>query len=244
MAPHPPLHVFLLLIFIFIFAEGGDEADHCPRTFKCGNLGLLHFPFTTTQRRDCGMLAIQGCDNDGPKAVQLSNGGNKSIQLQVTNIEKPYNVFVVDNDLKRLLQSGSCEALSHNISLPRSSALGYFRINNVTVFSCSLNHTVGSQKHLLNYTCGNSVFYFGPRDQVNSARLFEGCSVFQVPVNNIGFTGDPFTFITADVEIQVRLSDDCLQCSHGGRGEGQCRLDTKGKFYCVKGLLKKLTYTS
>lgn len=239
---HVCLFFFLMLsqIFLSCVAVAENEGEYCPLSFDCGNLGNLGFPFTVPQRDRCGVLAIQGCDDKNPnvtKTLQFSNvtGPNKQqLQLQVKYIKEAYrhpiDVFVTHEGLENDLANGRCEALSYNFTLPPISPLGYLQIaDNVTLYKCKRTLKVSPPKQFLNYTgCSytdqNETIFFGSEDLEDPTSL-GACSRVQLPVNRLAFSGNPFTFITAEFPIQVQVSDDCHKCLFPETGRGQCRLD-------------------
>ncbi|KAI9070551.1 hypothetical protein K1719_047484 [Acacia pycnantha] len=82
-----------LLVFLFFLADHvlalSSASRECPPFFHCGNLGYLTFPYTTPQRKHCGMLPIHGCEDEHPNAAKNVLFGQK--MLQVTRIGGTFN---------------------------------------------------------------------------------------------------------------------------------------------------------
>ncbi|KAK4260789.1 hypothetical protein QN277_003860 [Acacia crassicarpa] len=239
------LPVYLFVVFFFfsllpdhILVLSSDSGGECPPSFHCGTLGNLSFPFTTPQRNHCGIMPIQGCEDEHPNAAKTVFFGKK--HFQVKNIMPFFNltqVFIRDADLQKRLEKDECDALCYNITLPTSSPLGSFDIvPNITMYKCnsSLNYNVSKQ--FLNYTgCAKSnheTIFFRSQDQDHPPHSLEKCSRVHLPVNMMAFSSDPFTFIASDFSVNIKLSDDCFWCS--SINKGICRLNSTGGFYCSK----------
>ncbi|KAL2948094.1 hypothetical protein AAZX31_20G107200 [Glycine max] len=241
-------YVLWFLLFsslpMLLLSEGNANGNHddCPDSFDCGSIGKIHFPFTTVERHNCGVLAIHGCndsDQTSAKHVLLTKGG-KLFQVTQVNSQSlsTTSISIIDQDFRGLLENGSCKALSYNIRVPPSSALGYFDVqNNISIFNCSrhlrkLNHING----FINYTstrCPSSVFYFAPPDSQTLRSFTSSCSMVQLPkrIDSEFFKGDPFGFLTAEITFEFKFSEYCIRCSEDGRG--LCRPDSNGKFHCA-----------
>ncbi|KHN11389.1 Putative serine/threonine-protein kinase [Glycine soja] len=243
-----PAYVLWFLLFsslpLLLLSEGNANGhrDDCPDSFDCGSIGRIHFPFTTVERHNCGVLAIRDCNDSNQtsaKHVQLTKGG-KLFQVTQVNCKWwwPCSISIIDQDFRGLLENGSCKALSYNITVPPSSALGYFYVqNNISIFNCSrhlrtLNHTNG----FINYTstrCPSSVFYFAPPDSQTLRSFTSSCSMVQLPkrIDSEFFKGDPFGFLTAEITFEFMFSDDCIRCHE--EGKGFCEPDSNGKIHCA-----------
>ncbi|RZB43496.1 Rust resistance kinase Lr10 [Glycine soja] len=243
-----PAYVLWFLLFsslpLLLLSEGNANGhrDDCPDSFDCGSIGKIYFPFTTVERHNCGVLAIRGCNDSGQtsaKHVQLTKGG-KLFQVTQVNSQSlsTTSISIIDQDFRGLLENGSCKALSYNITVPPSSAFGYFDVqNNISIFNCSrhlrkLNHTNG----FINYTstrCPSSVFYFAPPDSQTLRSFTSSCSMVQLPkrIDSEFFKGDPFGFLTAEITFEFKFSDDCIRCYE--EGKGFCEPDSNGKIHCA-----------
>ncbi|KAI4357758.1 hypothetical protein L6164_001687 [Bauhinia variegata] len=231
------VHVFHILLFSYLVSlllSNGEGRGKCPSSFNCGDLGTIQFPFTTIERPDCGILALHGCGDDS--GIQLKEGE----LYDVIHIDH-FTIFVRDYSLHKSLQSRSCEIFNSKFTpnLPPTSPLASFDMKyNVTMFRCDKSLHIPLPKLLFNYTnCSSyNIYYFRRKLELPGSykppSSFTGCSTIQLPVKNEDDNNDPFTFLTADVPIEVRLSDECAKCYHHDRG--LCQLDSEGKFLCAK----------
>ncbi|XP_027364787.1 LEAF RUST 10 DISEASE-RESISTANCE LOCUS RECEPTOR-LIKE PROTEIN KINASE-like 1.1 [Abrus precatorius] len=232
--------LFCGLTVLRLPATGSHEA--CPHLFDCGNLGTIGFPFTTIERKECGALAIYGCDDSNQTAekhVRLNNGGKR---FQVTKVEQRwrwwYSISIIDHDFREVLQNASCncKAFSYNITLPPHSSFGSFYIEkNITAFQCNKSKTLKMipSNFFKNKTCSEFDIYFGPSnsDDASLHSLVSTCSTHYFPVGE-GFvlSGNPWPYFTPKFTIQFSPSDYCNRCHHSA---GHCQLDNKSKVYCA-----------
>ncbi|XP_061357746.1 LEAF RUST 10 DISEASE-RESISTANCE LOCUS RECEPTOR-LIKE PROTEIN KINASE-like 1.1 isoform X2 [Gastrolobium bilobum] len=228
-----------LLLLLLVSAHDGK----CPPSFECGYLGQISFPFTITQRQDCGVLAIHGCDlkdPTAPKTIQLSNTTTTTTTRFpiVTSVDSK-TITIADDVLRKNLHSKSCKTFN-NYSLPPTSPLGSFYIKyNITMFRCNHSLTVTIPKFYNYSNCSDyNIYYYIPLNTAKAPGFklpssLAPCSTIQLPVRDQS-TSDPFDFLSPQVLIQVELSDDCQKCHRHQRG--QCQLNNEGKFYCLKGI--------
>ncbi|KAK7280443.1 hypothetical protein RJT34_25507 [Clitoria ternatea] len=217
------------------------EDRKCPPSFDCGIVGEIKFPFTTTQQRHCGLLAIGGCEDPiAPKTIQLSNS-----TLKVLRVE-PRTIAIKDEGQQHYLRNRSCGAFSNNFTqMPHASPLASFYLKyNITLFRCkhSLNFTLPKTFH--NYsTCHEyNIYYWLPNTEVPLGfkwpESLASCSKIHLAVSDDS-TRDPFEFLSDIISIEVQLSGDCEKCLHGS---GQCQLDLQGKLFCAKAEHKSLAW--
>ncbi|KAF7827766.1 LEAF RUST 10 DISEASE-RESISTANCE LOCUS RECEPTOR-LIKE PROTEIN KINASE-like 1.1 [Senna tora] len=230
-------HLTLLLSASY----GNGSHDKRPPSFSCGSLGRIHYPFTKAEEPECGLIAIHGCDNSSSaiKTIQLQKNGRI---LVLNGVVQPQNyITVLDPSLHNELMNYTCLALNNNISsLPHDSPLVSFHIHyKVTMYRCNHSLNVRPPSDFMKHTCpgydlyyDSSSSYLPPNDeQVHSS--FSKCSVLQLPRKDLTDTKDLLSFLTAQMVIEVRLSDECDKCyNHMG---GQCRLDRNNTFLCDKG---------
>ncbi|KAG5077485.1 hypothetical protein JHK82_056180 [Glycine max] len=153
---------------------------------------------------------------------------------------------ILNIEFSKLLENGSCAVFNYNITVPPSSPMGYFDLqNNISTFNCSrhqhkLNHTndfINYTNDFINYTstrCPSSVFYFAPPsyDDQSLRSLISLCSMVKLPVRQDSqFIKNPFGFLNAEITFEFTFSDDCIRCSEDGRS--LCRPDSNGKFHCA-----------
>lgn len=240
------VYVILLIscVMVVLLSAGNANGHHddCPDSFDCGTLGTFSFPFTTVERHNCGVLAIQGCNDPNQTSVKYVQLNNKGKPFQVTHVSshgrRPRSISIIDMEFSKLLENGSCAVFNYNITVPPSSPMGYFDLqNNISTFNCSRHqHKLNHTNDFINYTgCPSSDFYFAPpySDYESLRSLISSCSMVKLPVRQDSqFFKDPFGFLTAEITFEFKFSNECLQCYHGRR-DGNCRLDSKGNFYCA-----------
>lgn len=230
-----PVYTFIMVFLVWVGNANGHK-DDCPFWFDCGNHGKFGYPFTTLQRQDCGIWPIHGCDDHNPNSGQGVTLKIGSWWIKVRKFEMQSiitTVYFIDDHLNHLLQSDSCETFNHNISLPPSSPLGYFTINNnITIFKCNRTRQVKTPRTFLkNTSCDYDIFMGPPHsDDVSHNSLASSCSMVQLPVNGYAVSANPFAFLTADIPLQFHPPDECFQCLGAG---SLCHLDNQRKPHCV-----------
>ncbi|XP_061357750.1 LEAF RUST 10 DISEASE-RESISTANCE LOCUS RECEPTOR-LIKE PROTEIN KINASE-like 1.1 isoform X2 [Gastrolobium bilobum] len=239
------VYEFLFLLFchlIMLLPLAAGYQGECPPSFQCGYVGNISFPFTTTERQDCGLLAIHNCDDHPmkPKEIQLVNQGKwfEVIRVveQVPRSPTVTNFQVRDKYLYQLLQSRNCEAFTYNCTLPPTFHFGAFRIGTkATLFRCNQTLHVRPPTYMYNYTkCHDYDLYYAPEITANDA--LTACAKVQLPIKDVPDSYDPFTFVNADINVEVKLTDECANCHHLQRG--QCQLDNGGRFFCANATAK------
>ncbi|KAK7269800.1 hypothetical protein RIF29_22537 [Crotalaria pallida] len=240
---------FLLLshLMLLLLAAGDGNGNgyqgECPPSFDCGlYLRNISFPFTVPQRPHCGSFVIHNCDDPlNLKFIQLQNNGTMFRVIRfVPNPLTPATttIQIRDQNLYDLHQSKSCEAFSHNYTLPSTFPFGSISIQySHTLFKCNRTlHVNPPPEHVHNYTkCPDYDLYYKssttPHDE--SLSSLTACTKVQLPVKDVADANDPFTFITSNVLTEVHLTDECANCYYHKRG--QCQLDSRQRFVCTFG---------
>ncbi|KHN06681.1 Putative receptor-like protein kinase [Glycine soja] len=234
------LFCFLFCFLVLILSAGyGNGHQNCPHSFTCGNLGTLHYPFTKAELPDCGLLAIRDCDNphQHTKTIQLEKNGNSS-SIVVNGITQQGEISILDEDFHKRLQQNTCGALKNNYSLPSPSSLYSIHIEyNVTLFKCKHSLNMKPPAHYFKYQCHDYDYdiYYDSLPSPNNKEahsLFSSCSVIQISSKDLTDTSNILSFLSAEMTLEVVLSNDCYEC-YNLRG-GQCLLDSNQKFYCEK----------
>ncbi|RHN82334.1 hypothetical protein MtrunA17_Chr1g0208831 [Medicago truncatula] len=147
------VYEFILLLFsvshfmLLLVLAGGVESKYqgeCPGSFSCGYLGNISFPFTTTERQDCGLLPIPDCDGDPMKhkTIKYQNKG-KWFEFVVASVYPPglhsgsntSTCVFRDINLYKMLQNKSCEAFRYSYTLPPTSHFVSFQMEtHITLF--------------------------------------------------------------------------------------------------------------
>ncbi|CAK8574026.1 unnamed protein product [Lathyrus sativus] len=234
-------HLTLLLLLI-LTSKGNGHSDYCPDSFDCGYLGSIGYPFTKVGFPNCGALAIQGCDDPNKtsmKTIQLTKGGT---HFHVTKIDNSWSrgnpITIIDQNFTNLLMKNACEVYNYvNITLPPPSLFGTFYIkDNITAFKCNRTEklvTNPPSNFFKNSSCPKYDFYFG--DSISdgeSNRSFTTCSLFHLPVIDLGFalSGNPYPLLAREITYQFQHSDECKRCYHDTKR--QCRARNNEQIYC------------
>ncbi|KAL5070535.1 hypothetical protein RYX36_021422 [Vicia faba] len=235
----------VLLFSFFIIIQVLLASANCPASINCGHVGQIEFPFTTPQHPNCGMLTIHGCDDPEPQSTKSIQNNNR--WFDVIEI-KPFTITIRDDQLHDLLQQKSCNILNFDSMFTINTPLVSSSLENyVTVFGCSnINNTVDLQQYYSSVSNSTSICttqLFSNSDKTivvvtdsttSNSNHLKGCSKVELPTK-YEVTGDVdpedlFYYLIADIPIKLQVSQDCSSC-HDIDG-GQCRLDTKGQFYC------------
>lgn len=230
-----------LSLFLFHLALLDAVYSNCPKSFHCGHLGTLEFPFSNSSNSGCGLVAIDGCDSGTP-AIKF---GDEDLPYCVNISQKiSTNKFLVtDSRLQFHLNTNSCFSF-RNRPLPQSASLFITVSPNLTMFTC-YNEFSSPQRpdyfqHYQSHNCTLSTVYYRLPDVAkgNSTPLPPECSMIQLPIRP-GIRDSPhplgvFDVLTAQYTLEWNVSEDCYRCHHGG---GKCLSNSKGGFHCKKGLV-------
>ncbi|XP_028768284.1 rust resistance kinase Lr10-like [Neltuma alba] len=235
---------FLLVSHLLLLSVGYGNASHikCLGSFNCGELGSLQLPFTKPELPDCGLMVVHNCDASD-KPIELEKNGSRSfLQLKAVFLQQSL-ITVFDQDLHNRLQSnGSCEAFNHNISIPASSPLISFDIKyNITLFKCNHQLNVSTPSGFIKHPCANfDIYHYRllSDPQPRNKSHFSSCSNLVLPKKDLPDTTDLQSFLSAQMTLELRISDACDQCHSSG---GQCQLDRNNNFYCARGVLAAVT---
>ncbi|CAN4124861.1 unnamed protein product [Withania somnifera] len=232
----------LFLLLILVQAKGRTDST-CPKSFSCGNLTDLSFPFSLSTQPDCGILHMSGCDAKSFPRIQLLPGGDWYYDaLHPFN----YTVGIADPKLLAKLRRYSCQAFNKNISLPDSPSISFkiLPLNFANFFKCNStssstpNITQKKNDHFASYKkytlCkGFSIYYKLPQDDdkdVHAGNLPADCSLVRLPINETLYNGGLFTFLSPVFLVEWKLSEECNLCHYSG---GQCQTDISNKFRCA-----------
>nr|XP_016448523.1 PREDICTED: LEAF RUST 10 DISEASE-RESISTANCE LOCUS RECEPTOR-LIKE PROTEIN KINASE-like 1.1 [Nicotiana tabacum] len=198
-----------------ISTANGLTNSTCRKSFSCGNLTDLSFPFSLSTQSDCGIMSISGCDAKPFPRIQLLPGGDWYYALQ-----KPFNytVLLADAKLNTMLTQHKCQAFNNKFSLPDSPSISFTTLSLHNFFKCSSN--------------SNNTPYITQKMSAhfNDYELF---SLIKLPIDPRSYDGDLFNLLVPYFLVEWKLSDDCYHCHYGGDG-GQCHADKTNKFYCHK----------
>ncbi|XP_015162711.1 uncharacterized protein [Solanum tuberosum] len=233
--------ICFFLISYLVQAKGRNDST-CPKSFSCGNLTDLSFPFSLSTQSDCGVMFLSGCDAKPYPRIQLLPGGDSYYALG-----NPFNytVFLGDPKLHAKLRQHKCQAFNKNFSLPNSSSISFeiLPVNILNFIKCNStnsstpNITQKMKDHFAGYRMYNgckgfSIYYKlpgGDGEDVRAGNLPANCSLIRLPVLLLSDDGGLFNMLSAAFAVEWKLSADCYKCHYGG---GQCQTDITNKFHC------------
>ncbi|MCE5167662.1 hypothetical protein HAX54_015504, partial [Datura stramonium] len=151
-------------------AKGRNDST-CPKSFSCGNLTDLRFPFSLSTRPDCGITFLSGCDVKPFPRIQLLPEGDWYYAL----LKHDFSIWIGDPNVETMLRQHKCQAFNKNFSLPNSPSISFRMININNFFKCSstsdkaLNITQKKNDHFAGYNVFNgcedfSIYYKLSRD--------------------------------------------------------------------------------
>ncbi|KAK4715439.1 hypothetical protein R3W88_013777 [Solanum pinnatisectum] len=222
-------------------AKGRNDST-CPKSFTCGNLTDLSFPFSLSTQPDCGIMFLSGCDAKPYPRIQLLPGGDSYYALV-----NPFNYTfgLGDPKLHAKLRQHKCQAFNKKFSLPDSPSISFkiITVNFLNFFKC--NSTSSStpsitQKmkdyfygyRMYNGCKGFSIYYklpTGDREDVRAGNIPANSSLIRLPIRLLSDDGGLFNMLSAAFTVEWKPSEDCYKCHYGG---GQCQTDITNKFHC------------
>ncbi|XP_060214794.1 rust resistance kinase Lr10-like [Lycium barbarum] len=228
--------ICFLLISYLVQAKGSSNST-CPKSFSCGNLTDLSFPFSLSTQPDCGILPISGCDAKPYPRIQLLPGGDLYYALG-----NPFNYTVElrDPKLHAELRQHNCQAFNKNISLPDSPSISFklmppfgdfFKCNST---SSSTPNNTQKNYHFAGYKvyngCKGFSINYKPAGSDDKGNLPASCSLIKLPIDSISDDGDVFKTLSALLLVEWKLSEECYQCHYSGC---QCKTDEANIFRCT-----------
>ena len=101
----------------------------------------------------------------------------------------------------------------------------------LTLFKCNRALNIPAPTGFNRTNCSNYDIYYSP-PHYNLTLAPPKCPIIQLPWNEQYKSNDLFRLLSAEILLEVRVTEDCRQCFIEG---GQCKTDNKGKYYCTKG---------
>ncbi|KAM3328470.1 LEAF RUST 10 DISEASE-RESISTANCE LOCUS RECEPTOR-LIKE PROTEIN KINASE-like 1.1 [Capsicum galapagoense] len=237
---YPFVWFLLSLLLILVQAKGRNDSI-CPKSFSCGNLTDLSFPFCLNTQPDCGIMPMSGCDTKNYPAIQLLPGGDEYCAFA-----KPYNytIGIVDPKLVDMLKIDKCQIFDQSFSLPDSPSISFKILNIQNFFKCNITtsntpNITQKNNRFADYKMyddckGFSIYYkhqlyvdehILPRD------LPANCSLIRLPYYPGVYEDNLVNMLGPEFLVEWKLSDDCNKCLYDG---GQCQTDRTKKFHCYK----------
>ncbi|KAK4715452.1 hypothetical protein R3W88_013790 [Solanum pinnatisectum] len=219
----------------------GRNDSTCPKSFSCGNLTDLSFPFSLSTQPDCGIMFLSRCDAKPYPRIQLLPRGDSYYALG-----KPFNYTVElgDPKLHAKLRQHKCQAFNEKFSLPDSPSISFEILNIYNFFKCNItssntpNITQKRSDYFAGYKMYNgckgfSIYYKlteGDGEDVRASNVPANCSLIRLPIRSRSDNGGLFNMLSATFLVEWKLSEDCYKCHYGG---GQCQTDITNKFHCT-----------
>ncbi|XP_073037908.1 LEAF RUST 10 DISEASE-RESISTANCEUS RECEPTOR-LIKE PROTEIN KINASE-like 2.1 isoform X3 [Primulina eburnea] len=178
-----------LFVFFFVFYAlllNFSDANNCPKSFPCSELGILEYPLTGLERPDCGLIGV-ACNT----SVPMFKIGDKGPFYDVLDNISTNKYFVRDLSLRYNLARSSCFSFS-SLPLYISPHISFVISPNLTLFTCDKPFYDRSvEEHFKDYKnhskcVGFDVYYRNPEDgnRASGADLPFGCRSIQMPLWN------------------------------------------------------------
>ncbi|CAN4121792.1 unnamed protein product [Withania somnifera] len=243
---------FLISLLLMLVKAKGRHDSICPKSFSCGNLTDLSFPFSLFTQPDCGIMPMSGCAAKQHPRIQLVPGGDWYYAIGKMY---SYTVQLEDPKLQTTLSRHTCQAFNKSISLPDSPSISFklLPVNVANFFKCnstSSNNSNISQKikdrfdGYYSYNGCDGFNIYSKLDGVADGYTLEDnltadCSLIMLPYYPppIGYVDNLVNFLSHEFLVEWKLSDDCYECHYGG---GQCKTDKNNNFHCYKVTRSKL----
>ena len=117
--------VILSLLLMLVQAKRRNDST-CPKSFSCGKLTDLSFPFSLSTQPDCGIVPISHCDAKPFPRIQLVPGGEWYYAM---GKEYTYTIVFVDLRFQTTSTQHQCQSFNENISLSSSPSISYTAVN-------------------------------------------------------------------------------------------------------------------
>ena len=229
-----PLFVFFLLSQLVLLhsADGKRNHQNCA-SFHCGKFGSISFPFANSTNSYCGLCPVD-CDETTPM-IQLGRDGRSYNVINISQSNASYaTIHVKDQVLQEHLNLRRCKLLS-TLTFPNSNSISFEVTSpNQTLFKC--NHTLNltCPRNFKITSCNDYNIYYSHSNHTSPSFPPE-CSIIQLPKNGTSpADADLYALLTADFNLEVHVSRDCISCYNRG---GRCEQHDEGIFHChLKGI--------
>ncbi|XP_060214767.1 LEAF RUST 10 DISEASE-RESISTANCE LOCUS RECEPTOR-LIKE PROTEIN KINASE-like 1.1 isoform X2 [Lycium barbarum] len=233
---------FLLYLLLILVQAKGSNNSTCPKSFSCGNLKNMSFPFSLSTQPDCGIMPMSGCDVKSYPKIQLLPGGDLYYALAT---KFSYTVVLRDPKLETTLRQRKCQAFNKKFSLQNSPFVSFTPLSLHKFFKCNStshntpNITQKKNGHVAGYGMYNgckgfSIYYKVDGDDnvkdIRADNLTANCSLVRLPIDWRSYDGGLFDILSPVFLVEWKLSDDCKKCHYDG---GQCQTDKTNKFHCT-----------
>ncbi|XAR52438.1 Non-specific serine/threonine protein kinase [Bertholletia excelsa] len=225
-----------ILVFFLVSPSVLAHRRSCPKSFNCGNLGPLQFPFYNITDNGCGLVPLNCSNKETPK-IQVEKW---SWEVQ----EVSNNSIKVRNDIARnFISQKNCDLFSLFIPI-NTSSISVTRFPNVTLAKCfhssnpKVNQTTKDHFHIYSSyeKCpGYTIYYSSDPNHYlpissNLPPLCQKVAVPAVPSMQKKEDGDLFSLFAFEYYIGFNVSNECKKCHLNG---GQCSSNGFHEFHCI-----------
>ncbi|KAM3691478.1 hypothetical protein ACB098_08G018100 [Castanea mollissima] len=224
-----PLFVFFLLSQLVLLhsADGKWNHQNCA-PFHCGKFGSIGFPFANSTDSYCGLFPVD-CDETTPM-IQLGRDGRSYDVINISQSNTSYaTIRVRDQVLQEHLNLRRCQLLSA-LKFSNSNSISFEVTSpNQTLFKCKQTLNLTCPRNFKNTRCNDYNIYYSHSNHTSPSFPPE-CSIIQLPKSGTSpDDADLYALLTADFNLEVHLSRDCISCYNRG---GRCKRHEEGIFHC------------
>ncbi|XP_058091440.1 LEAF RUST 10 DISEASE-RESISTANCE LOCUS RECEPTOR-LIKE PROTEIN KINASE-like 1.1 isoform X2 [Magnolia sinica] len=235
----PFSYISFFLLSSFLFYSPSQEHHRCApcKSFSCGVVPKIEFPFNNITHPECGVQPVECVDNKILK-IQFEKRGRPYIVKSISYESR--TVVIQDDELARESQPKLCNCL-RNFTVPTSHFLSFkLTTPNYTFLNCKphqYNSSEDFRKEFSKYMgCKDSVLYFRPENQTAPPQRLRNCSLITFPVSE--WFVDPYrskmdlvSLLAAGFSLGWNLTHECHKCYEEKRG--LCGWNhTTGNFIC------------
>ncbi|XP_058079394.1 RING-H2 finger protein ATL22-like [Magnolia sinica] len=233
------LYISLFLLSYFLFYSPSQEYHRrapC-KSFSCGVVPKIEFPFNNITHPECGIQPVE-CNDNGILKIQFEERGRPYIVKSISYESR--TVVIQDDELARESQPKLCNCL-RNFTVPTSHFLSFkLTTPNYTFLNCKphqYNSSEDFHNEFFKYTgCKDSVLYFRPENQTAPPQHPSNCSLITFPASE--WLVDPYrskvdlvSLLAAGFSLRWNLTHECHKC-YEEKG-GLCGWNhTTGNFIC------------
>ncbi|KAL0000160.1 hypothetical protein SO802_019762 [Lithocarpus litseifolius] len=227
------LFVIFVLSHLLVHSATEGNLNHANCTpFYCGKFGSIGFPFAKSTNSSCGLLTVD-CDETTPM-IQVGREGRSYNAINISQSNTSYaTIRIKDQVLQEHLNLRRCSLLG-TLTFPNSPVVSFeITTPNQTLFKCKrtlINLTL--PRNFKNTSCNDYNIYYSHSNHTSPSFPPE-CSIIQLPKSGTSpDDADLYALLTADFNLEVHVSLDCISCHNRG---GQCQNSRGGEFNCATG---------
>ncbi|CAN4124859.1 unnamed protein product [Withania somnifera] len=138
---------FLSLLLILVQARGRNDSTS-PKSFSCGHITDLSFPFYLSPQSDSGLMSMSDCEAKPFRKIQLVPGGDWYYAFP-----KPFHNTAALYDTTQ----NNCQAFNKNISLLNSPSISFTTPSLYDFFKCNSTSYNAPNNHIAGYEMYNGL---------------------------------------------------------------------------------------